>query len=56
MKINWKAILGIAGGLGLAGAGAYALCKKNADDEDYVDAYVPEDEEVDVDSDAEEAE
>lgn len=33
MKLNWKSILGLVGGLGLAGAAGYSLLKKNNDED-----------------------
>ena len=41
---KWVKILGVLGGLGLAGAGVAALCKKNTEDADYVEGYVADDE------------
>lgn len=51
---KWVKILGVLGGLGLAGAGVAALCKKNTEDADYVEGYVSDDE-VDTDDSAEES-
>lgn len=50
-KINKKVLFGVLAGVGAAIVGACCLCKKNADNGEYVDSDIPCDEETDIEED-----